>query len=607
MEQEEFPGANALIEDAPTVAIPTPVFRATPTPSNLKVVATTTEPTYITTADLDNAPTGSSDGRAKIVAHSTLILIGTVRDADPRAERIPGQLTGDPSGPDPNWTTIAYVHDVQVERYLKGSGPATLPVMQATGHETVSQGAGANPGFLDHVRYSAHHYYFERGVRYLLFLRESDHAPGLWMGTAEPYKYHLFEGRARVRTPARDPGRAFYTRRGEEELLERVQDVIDYQSAFASSGIPNGVRWNLESLDGKRLLEGTFIALTVDGNGYGGGDGCNSFGGRTESALPVADKDGSFLGSARGTVETQKLCVSPDGSDDIMKQAEAYKRAVRSGRTFQIVGDRLKILDGSGTVRVVFVRRANLPGKATELAGTRWRLVDEKGEYGDVPPPILAFLNEHLTGGITACRDFVLDYRVSEDGGLSFSGKGMYGLADTCTEEMIEMERSFRRGLNSDDYAVDDSSGESVLSIRTYRDEVVSFNSLPPAQQDRIYRGEWSLGAFTKPDRVNSWHTDYAKITELVPGTALTVSFEESGLTGSGECHSYEASLSIEGSLIEIQDVVVSEKPCDDPEAIVEQERRFADVLKRATSFRLYDDRLFVQTEDDEALLFRAE
>ena len=575
-----------------------------PTAPVLTVVATTTEPVYITTADLDKAPTGSSDGRSKIVAHSTLVLIGTVPDAEPRVVRISGRIPGDPSRPDPNWTTLAYVHDVQVERYLKGSGPDTLLVMQPTGHETISPGSGATPGFLNHVRYSAHDYYFERGSRYLLFLRESEHAPGLWTGTAEPYKYQLFEGRARARTPASDPGRTFYIKRGEEELLERVQDVIDYQSAFASSGIPNGVRWNLGSLDGKPPLEGTFVTFTVDGNRYGGGDGCNSFGGQPEGAVPVAEKSGAFLVSAGGMVETLMLCEMPQG---IMEQAEAYKRAIRSGRSFEIDGDRLKILDGSGKVRLVFVRRATLPGKAADLAGTQWRMVDEKGEYGDVSPPTLAFLNEHLAGGTTACRDFILDYRVDEDGDLSFSGKGMYGSTDSCTEQMVELERSFRRGLSSDDYAVDDSSGTSVLRMRTYRDKIMSFEPLPPAQQDRIYVRRWSLGAFTKPDQVNSWHTDYAKITELVPGTALTVSFQESSLLGSGECHSYEASLIIEDSRIEIQDVTVSEKPCDAPEALAEQETRFADVLESAASSQLYGDRLFVQTEDDEALLFRAE
>ena len=399
-----------------------------PTAPALTVVATTTEPVYITTADLDNAPTGSSDGRSKLVAHSTLVLIGTVPDAEPRVERIPGRLTDDPSRPDPNWTTIAYIHDVQVERYLKGSGPGILPIMQATGHETVSPGSGTTPGLLEHVRYGAHNDYFERGGRYLLFLRESEHAPGLWMGTAEPYKYQLFEGRARARTPARDPGRTFYTKRGEEELLKRVQDVIDYQSAFASSGIPNGVRWNLESLEGNPPLEGTFLTLTVDGNSNSGGGGCSYIGGRTENGLPIAGKDGSFS-AMNNFAEPLALCVSRKNPEGVARQAEAYERAILDAQTFQIDGDRLKILDGSGKVRVVFVRRATLPGQATDLTGTMWRVLDADGEYGDAPVATLAFLNEHMAGGTTACRDFILDYRVSETRfrPLTFSGKGMLG------------------------------------------------------------------------------------------------------------------------------------------------------------------------------------
>ena len=66
-------------------------------------MATTTEPTYITAANLAKAPTGSSDARGKIVAHSTLILIvGTVRDAEPRVERTSRTaILGYPSSPDP--------------------------------------------------------------------------------------------------------------------------------------------------------------------------------------------------------------------------------------------------------------------------------------------------------------------------------------------------------------------------------------------------------------------------------------------------------------------------------------------------------------------------
>ena len=251
--------APAAVEPAqPAVAVPTrvPSQSPTPAPPDLRVVATTTEPLFASAADLDYSPDGSADARGKIVAHSTLIIIGTVPDTDPRVERVPGRLFGDPSGPDPNWTTIAYVHDVLVERYLKGSGPGTVPVLLPWGHEETVRGTGNTPGTLTQVSYSARHLYLEKGGRYLLFLTEIDHAPGLWTGTAEPYRYLLSEGRGRVRSPVRNPGRPFYTGKSEQDLIDRVEAVIDYQSAVADSGIPHRARWRLESLDGSPPLEG---------------------------------------------------------------------------------------------------------------------------------------------------------------------------------------------------------------------------------------------------------------------------------------------------------------------------------------------------------------
>ena len=43
----------------------------------------------------------------------------------------------------------------------------------------------------------------------------------------------------------------------------------------------------------------------------------------------------------------------------------------------------MKILDGTGEVRLVFARRPDLPGEAVELSGTQWRLLDENDDYGD--------------------------------------------------------------------------------------------------------------------------------------------------------------------------------------------------------------------------------
>lgn len=61
-----------------------------------------------------------------------------------------------------------------------------------------------------------------------------------------------------------------------------------------ASGIPDGVRWVLESVDGKPAIDDTFAALTIRGDSHGGFDGCNSFGGKSEDGTPVAASDGTF-------------------------------------------------------------------------------------------------------------------------------------------------------------------------------------------------------------------------------------------------------------------------------------------------------------------------
>ena len=590
---DRTPEAPATVEPAqPAAVVPTlgPLHTPTPAPPDFRVVATTTGPLFTSAADLDYSPDGSADARGKIVAHSTLIIIGTVADTDPLVERVPGRLSGDPSRPDPNWTTIAYVHDVLVERYLKGSGPATVSLLLPWGHEETVPGTGNAPGTLTQVSYSARHLYLEKGGRYLLLLTESDHAPGLWTGTAEPYRYLLSEGRGRVRTPALSPGRPFYTGRSEQDLIDRVMDVIDYQSAVANSGIPHRARWRLESLDGSLPLEGRSPTLTVNGNEYGGSDGCNSFGGHTENAVPVAANDGTF--SAPPGAETLMLCESPDGSEGIMEQADAYKSAIHEGKTFQISGDRLKILDGTREVRLVFVRQPDLPGEAVELSGTQWRLLDENDDYGDLSLPTLVFLNDHMVGGATACRSYVSDYGSRFRGNVDFEQRRTIGSEDSCTGDMVDLERDFLQRLSiSIEYAVDASSGESILRMRKHWEDPLLFEPLSQADGESIFTERWSLEGFTKPDRIYSWHTVYSHGSDVIPGTGITISFSESGLTGSGECYSYTGSVDIEDSMIEVEDVVRAEKPCENVNGMRGQDIRFADVLERLTSFQTYGDR----------------
>ena len=140
---------------------------------------------------------------------------------------------------------------------------------------------------------------------------------------------------------------------------------------------------------------------------------------------------------------------------------------------------------------------------------------------------------------------------------MDFEQNRTVGSEDSCTEEMVDLERSFLEHLSiSIEYAVDASSGESILRMRKSWEEPILLGPLPWADEDRIFTERWSLEGFTKPGQTYSWHTVYSDGTDVIPGTEITLSFQENELTGSGECYSYTGSVDIEDSMIEVGDVV---------------------------------------------------
>ena len=190
-----------------------------------EVVTAPMQPVYVTTSSLDSAPDGSSDDLSKLVAHSTLIVIGETPPNDPREERIQGRDPNDPSRPDPNYATIGNVYDIRVERFLKGSGDETLSVVQPIGYEAFVPGPPNTPGRITKGRDTTPNLLLQESSRYLLFLRENEHAPGLWMGTVQPYRFTLSGGTARVESPVTSLDTEFKDRT-EVELVSLVESLI---------------------------------------------------------------------------------------------------------------------------------------------------------------------------------------------------------------------------------------------------------------------------------------------------------------------------------------------------------------------------------------------
>ena len=143
-------------------------------------------------------------------------------------------------------------------------------------------------------------------------------------------------------------------------------------AAGAATELPDDATWVLDSLEGRPLIDASFVALRVDGDWFVGFDGCNSYGGRSEYGAPIVDADGRFSGAY--PARRLMACAEPDG---VMDQADAYISALAQGERFRIVDDRLEIFDSGSAARLVFVKQAPLPGRPVDLEGTEWRLLIE--------------------------------------------------------------------------------------------------------------------------------------------------------------------------------------------------------------------------------------
>ena len=155
------------------------------------------------------------------------------------------------------------------------------------------------------------------------------------------------------------------------------------------------------------------------------------------------------------------------------------------------------------------------------------------------------------------------------------------------------------------DYSVEKSPGSKLLSIRTWEGKTLVYEPLPPIV-DGIFAGRWSLTTFIQPHETASGHTRYSRTTDVIPGTEVTIEFRKDGVSGLAGCNTYGAPTRVDGSKVTIGAAMVTRAWCDDPEGLMEQERRYLGILSRVRLYRIFGDRLSLHTDDYEELLFQA-
>ena len=217
-------GLTALACDAPFAgqSQPTPEPPATPLPPNTPAPPPTPAPTVIqrtgsVVAHFDyatvNMLSGSSDDLGKLVAHSTVIVIGTIpNNYEPAEVRAQDKISSDVQA-------VGGSYNVQVERYLKGTGGNTIPVVQFYGLDFTDKGQRRQ------MRDNNTNLLLGKGNRYLLFLKENGSIPGYWSGTIHPYKFLLKDGLAKAESPVGDLDGAF-PEQSEADFISSIESRI---------------------------------------------------------------------------------------------------------------------------------------------------------------------------------------------------------------------------------------------------------------------------------------------------------------------------------------------------------------------------------------------
>ncbi len=375
-------------------------------------------------------------------------------------------------------------------------------------------------------------------------------------------------------------------------------------SAPAQSVLPGDATWVLDSLDGRPIIENSFVTLKIDEDWLVGYDGCNSYRGRFEDGRPIADAGGMFSGPPVGN--TQRDCAEPEG---VTGQADAYVSVLNQGARYRVTGDRLEIFDSGDAARLVFVRQAPLPGGPINLAGSTWRHLKDGDAAGDVRAANLAFLDDRLVTGVTACRPYLATYSQSERN-VRFPSQTMLKSPQPCPKESRRLEGEFGDFLTwANEYSVYEDGRSIRLGIRGATGETLTFEPLPATVED-IADANWNLVAFVELRDIDfgMWHT---RPTSVVQGTEVTISFDKdgiSGVSGVSGCNSYAGVAEIEdgSTTIDVQSFFYTEKACEGLDGLMEQEERYLDLLPRMTRYGTYGDGLFMQS-DDVFLLFRAE
>lgn len=206
------------------------------------------------------------------------------------------------------------------------------------------------------------------------------------------------------------------------------------------------------------------------------------------------------------------------------------------------------------------------------LAGTAWEVAHFFG-----PDPQVAVLPDTRLStvfmadryaGFAGCNWYLGVYYVDETA-LTFESPASTYVV--CADEAVNQQESqfFSTMANTIAHKFE---GEQLLAYTSEDQLLITYS---PAEPVPFEGTPWSLKFIAADD----------DIAAVIPFTAVTATFAEDRITGSGGCSEYSASYTRDEQAMTISDIQVTQAQCSDPNGIMEQEAVFLQSLANVVAY----------------------
>ena len=109
-----------------------------------------------------------------------------------------------------------------------------------------------------------------------------------------------------------------------------------------------------------------------------------------------------------------------------------------------------------------------------------------------------------------------------------------------------------------------------------------------------IFRQLWRLSSYV--DRKGN-------LAKVMPGSTITIEFDDFQLNGSTGCNEYFADFRLEGERLFYNSISITEVFCTTPDGVMMQETEYLEALQKVVSYKVMDDRLQMINEEGQTLL----